>query len=92
MWGKNMGARMTDEELDLVETPQLIAALGRRYQAMVLALLSQPGGCRFQIESLFLPNVVACSGIMDSLCTSHDIQMRRMRCSTVKALREREKT
>src|SRR5437667_302723 len=83
--------RVSDEELDLVETERLILALGRRHQALIVAGLIQPEASAFEVDSNFIPNVVACAGLMEALMVSHDMQMRQMRCLTVQAVHAKQR-
>lgn len=54
---------VTDDDLDLVETRRLIAALARRHQCLIVAGIVEPDPKSVEPMVAFLPNAILCHGL-----------------------------
>jgi hypothetical protein len=71
-------ACVTDPDLDLVETHRLIHALARRMHCLIVAGLV-PNKDRVDSLVVFMPNAIACEGVLDLANLSHAMYAKSMR-------------
>lgn len=74
---------ITDEDLDAVETRRLVAALARRHHSLIVGGMKILTDKTFDMVIEFLPNEVACVGLMQTIDVTFALKVAEF-CSSMR--------